>query len=236
MRDVFVVGVGMTRFDRHLDQSIKMLSAKALHATLADADIGLDDLEAVWFSNSAWGFFSNQHCIRGEVSLRGSGLEGLPVTNVDNACAGGATAFHHAWLGVASGLNECTLSIGAEKIYNEDKVKMFQAFWTGIDVEDIDVRFFLEAVFVHADNDLLTPVDTRLAQRCGFFDTHFWHSGLHRTRHATHFLDLVDQLACLSDQVSGEAFKVVGAGKWVNDPGYPGLLLQHQLRVAGNTG
>lgn len=138
MRDVFVIGAGMTRFARHLDQSVKSLSQQAINTTLADAGIRGDDLEAVWFSNSAWGFFSHQHCIRGQVALRVSGLEGIPVTNVENACAGGATAFHHAWLGVASGLYECTLAIGAEKIFHEDRVKMFRAFWSGIDVEDIE--------------------------------------------------------------------------------------------------
>lgn len=138
MKDVYVVGAGMTRFAQHLDRTIKYLTASALDSTLADARLQKKDLEAVWFSNSLWGYFSEQHCIRGQVSLREIGIEGIPITNVENACAGGATAFHHAWLGVASGLYDCTLAIGAEKVYNEDKAKMFKAFWTGIDMSDID--------------------------------------------------------------------------------------------------
>jgi acetyl-CoA acyltransferase len=137
MRDVYVAGVGMTRFAKYLDRNIKYLASAALDICLTDTGLQKKDLEAVWFSNSTWGYFQNQQCIRGQVALREAGLEGLPITNVENACAGGATAFHLAWLGVASGLYDCTLAIGAEKLYDEDKQKMFQAFWTGIDVENI---------------------------------------------------------------------------------------------------
>ena len=137
MRDVYVIGVGMTRFAKYLDRNIKYLTGVALDLCLTDAAVQKKDLEAVWFSNSTWGYFQNQQCIRGQVALREAGIESLPITNVENACAGGATAFHLAWLGVASGLYDCTLAIGAEKLYDEDKQKMFQAFWTGIDVENI---------------------------------------------------------------------------------------------------
>ena len=138
MRDVYVVGVGMTRFAKYLDRSIGLLTKEALDQTLADAGLAASDLEAVWFSNSGWGMHTHQHCIRGQVALQNTGLEGLPITNVENACAGGATAFHHAWMGVMSGLYDCALAIGAEKVYHEDKVKMFQSFWAGIDVEHMD--------------------------------------------------------------------------------------------------
>jgi acetyl-CoA acyltransferase len=137
MRDVYVAGVGMTRFAKYMDRNIKYLAGVALDACLTDAGVQKKDLEAVWFSNSTWGYFQNQQCIRGQVALREAGIEGLPITNVENACAGGATAFHLAWLGVASGLYDCTLAIGAEKLYNEDKQKMFGAFSTGVDVENI---------------------------------------------------------------------------------------------------
>jgi acetyl-CoA acyltransferase len=137
MRNVYVAGVGMTRFAKYMDRNIKYLASVALDTCLNDAGLQKKDLEAVWFSNSTWGYFQDQQCIRGQVALREAGIEGLPITNVENACAGGATAFHLAWLGVASGLYDCTLAIGAEKLYNEDKQKMFGAFSTGVDVENI---------------------------------------------------------------------------------------------------
>jgi len=138
MRDVYVAGVGMTRFAKHLARSVKDLVSEAVRTALADAKLSERDLEAAWFSNSMWGYFAGQHTIRGQVVLRGTGIQGIPITNVENACAGGATAFHLAWLGVASGLYECVLALGAEKMYDEDKQKTFQAFWSGVDVEETE--------------------------------------------------------------------------------------------------
>ena len=136
MRNVFIAGVGMTRFAKHTDRSIKDLTRVALERVVADAGVTLDDIEAAWFANSGWGSSFGQDCIRGQVALRPAGLEGLPITNVENACAGGATAFHHAWLAVGSGLYECALAIGAEKGYLEDREKMFKGFWSGMDVDN----------------------------------------------------------------------------------------------------
>lgn len=136
MRSVYVAGVGMTPFARHLERTIKSLAAEALEKTLADAGIGKHMIDAVYFANSNWGYQSDQHTIRGQVALRPEGIMGIPIYNLENACAGGATAFHSAWLGVASGQYECALALGAEKMYDTDKVKMFRAFWSGIDVEN----------------------------------------------------------------------------------------------------
>lgn len=138
MRDVFVIGVGMTRFAKHLNRSIKSLARETLEKTLADAGIDKRQIEAVFFSNSNWGYQSNQHSIRGQVALRPEGVEGIPIYNLENGCAGGATGLHTGWMGVASGQYDCVLAIGAEKMYDADKIKMFQSFWTGIDVENME--------------------------------------------------------------------------------------------------
>ncbi len=135
MRDVYVIGVGMVRIGKYLELSIKDLARRAAVEALGDAGVAKEDLQAAWFSNGAWGYFSGQHYIRGQVALRGMGICGIPITNVENACAGGATAFHAAWMGVASGLYDCVMAIGAEKLYSDDKGKMFGAFSGAVDVE-----------------------------------------------------------------------------------------------------
>ena len=140
MREVYVAGAGMTRFARYPELSVKDLAREAVGLALTDAGLGIKDLEAAWFANSAWGYFSGQLSIRGQSALRSLGLSGLPITNVENACAGGSTAFHSAWLGVASGLYDCVLAVGAEKVFNEDKVKLFSAFQSGFDVENIETQ------------------------------------------------------------------------------------------------
>lgn len=135
MREVFIVGVGMTQFARHLDLSVRDLAVMGVEKALKDADIDMGKIQSVFFSNSNWGYFSAQQSIRGQVALRDFGLMGIPITNVENACASGSTALQMAWLNVASGLDECSLAVGAEKIYCEDKAKMFKSFWGGVDIE-----------------------------------------------------------------------------------------------------
>ncbi len=136
MRGVYVIGVDTTKFGRFLELSVKDLAQQSTAACLRDAGLNKEDLQAIWFSNSSWGFGTGQDCIRGQVALRPMGIEGIPITNVENACASGSTAFHHAWLGVASGLYDVTMAVGAEKLYNKNKMATFAAFMGGMDIEN----------------------------------------------------------------------------------------------------
>jgi acetyl-CoA acetyltransferase len=132
---IYVIGVGMIKFDKHLDKGIKTLTGEALDLVLKDCGLARSDLEAAWFSNSGWGMLTFQHCIRGQVALSANGLEGIPITNVENACAGGSTALHSAWTAVKAGLYDCVLAIGSEKVYDEDRSKVMMGFLGGTDVE-----------------------------------------------------------------------------------------------------
>lgn len=138
MRPVYVVGVGMTPFGKHLDKTHKELTTLSVQAALDDAGIGKAEVQGAWFANSTWGFFTEQNFVRGQVALKGIGLYGIPVINVENACGGGATAVHSAWLGVASGLHECALAVGTEKLWHEDKSRSFRALLGGSDLEVLD--------------------------------------------------------------------------------------------------
>ena len=134
--NVYILGVGMIRFGRYAEKSVKQLVAEAVRALNADVSVDKKDIEAAWFSNSAWGANEGQHCIRGQVALAPLGIQGIPITNVENACAGASTALHGAWTSVKAGLYDLVLAVGAEKMYYpEDRVKMFQQFMSGMDVD-----------------------------------------------------------------------------------------------------
>lgn len=141
MRDVHVVAVGLIPFGRYPDQGIKDLTADVMRNLLAASPVNQAALEAVWFANAGWGMATGQHCIRGQVALAPLGITEIPVMNVENACAGGASAFHGAYLGVASGAYDVALAIGAEKTFAprsvdpEARRKGFQSFLAGTDVE-----------------------------------------------------------------------------------------------------
>jgi acetyl-CoA acetyltransferase len=135
MRDVASVGVGMTRFGKHLDRSMKDLAREAVESALKDAGVDKQAIQAAAVGNAMAGLMTGQECVRGQVVLHEMGIGEIPVVNTENACASSATAFHLAWLYVASGQYDCVLALGMEKLYHEDKKRSFQAIGSAVDVE-----------------------------------------------------------------------------------------------------
>ncbi len=135
MRHTVISGVGMTPFGRYPERNLKSLAAEAITAAFADAGVGFDDIQAVFFGNATAGITTGQECIRGETVTHHMGAGALPVTNVENACASGGNALHLAWSAVAGGQYDTVLAVGAEKLFFEDKQKSFMAFMGGMDVD-----------------------------------------------------------------------------------------------------
>lgn len=135
MQDVYIVGVGMTPFGRHLDQTEKQLTAKAVEEALGDAACERKSVGAAFYGNCGQGYMRGQHMIRGQVALLPLGLQGIPVTNVENACATASTAFHMALAYVRSGSADVALAVGTEKMYSTDRAKMFGVFDSAWDLD-----------------------------------------------------------------------------------------------------
>jgi acetyl-CoA acyltransferase len=134
MSDVFIAGVGMTRFGKFPDSTIRSLAEEAVAEALADARLTAADVDMVFFSNAVAGVLTGQEMIRGQVALRYTGLLGVPLVNVENACASASTAFSLAVSAVASGSAEVALAVGSEKLTHEDKAKSFAAIGTAVDL------------------------------------------------------------------------------------------------------
>ena len=138
MPDVDIVGAAMTRFGKFPDSTVRSLAEGAVSEALADAGLTAGDVEMVFFSNAVAGILTGQEMIRGQAALRHTGLLGVPLVNVENACASASTAFHLAVSAVASGSVEVALAVGAEKLTHEDKQKSFGAIGTAIDLSEVD--------------------------------------------------------------------------------------------------
>lgn len=137
--DVYIVGVGMIKFGKNFDKSMKQMTGESMDAALKDCGLSKDDIEAAWFSNSGWGNSGFQHCIRGQVALVPNGLDKISIINVENACASGSTALHSAWMAVKAGVYDCVLAIGTEKMYvipDPRWANKLDGFITGTDVEE----------------------------------------------------------------------------------------------------
>lgn len=140
MNDVYIIGLGMLRFGKYPDRDVRDMAHEAVHLALADAGLAKEDIQAAFFSNTFWGMFANQHSIRGQVILRSMGIQAIPVTNVENACAGASTALHMAYTGIRAGMYDVALAVGSEKITNPNKALSLSAYAFCMDVGNFEAH------------------------------------------------------------------------------------------------
>lgn len=139
MEKVFIVGVGMTLFGRHLDKSIEQLLGAAVDSALKDAGGSpRSAIEAIYHSSATQGFLQGQTFIPGQVALSKLGFHTAPVFNIENACASSSSAFHLAVQALRAGSQDVVMAAGVEKMNVEDKSKMFAVFDGGWDVNTAD--------------------------------------------------------------------------------------------------
>jgi len=136
-QNAYVIGVGMTPFGNHMGKGLNQLAAKAINEALADAGLEKQQLQAAYMGTAAAPIITGQVCIPGQAVLRSMDIGGIPVVNVENACATSATAFQQACTMVTAGLYDAVLAIGCDKLYHEDKMRTFAVFEGGLDVENL---------------------------------------------------------------------------------------------------
>ena len=142
MRDVAIIGVGMTRFGKYLEKSIKDIVREGVAEALDDAHIdNVKVIEAAYVGNAVAGILTGQEMIRGQVTLSPMGFQGIPIYNIESACSSSSSAFNLAWTAVAAGIHDCVLVVGFEKLYDVDKKKSFQAIGGGVDLENYITYF-----------------------------------------------------------------------------------------------
>ncbi|KVD40860.1 thiolase [Burkholderia sp. MSMB1072] len=145
MSNIYIAGIAMTVFGRHLERSLDDLAREALQRALRDAGCHADAIRAAFYAGITNGALQGQLSIPGQVVFSKIGLEGIPVFNVENACASGSTAVHLAVRQLQSGACDVALALGAEKMNVADKAKSFALFEAGWDVSRVDENFAMLA-------------------------------------------------------------------------------------------
>ena len=134
---VYIVGIGMTHFGKRFDESVKSLTASVTNAALADAGVTSQDIQAAWFSNTRQPMLEGQNTIRGQIALKHAGIEGVPIVNIENACASGSTAVLQAMNAIRAGMVELALVVGTEKmVFPDRQEQVAAAFAGGTDIHD----------------------------------------------------------------------------------------------------
>ncbi|GAB4526661.1 MAG: thiolase domain-containing protein [Anaerolineae bacterium] len=112
MRDVAIIGIGMTPVGEHWHSSLRELASEALIAALKDSDVKTAD--ALYVGNAYGSAFSSQSHL-GVLVADYAGLRGIEAFSVEAADASGGAALRTAYLAVASGAVETALVVGVEK-------------------------------------------------------------------------------------------------------------------------
>ena len=117
MRDVAILGAGMTRFGELWDRSFREIGIEAGLSALVDARVSSAQLDAVYFGNMASGsLIEQEHIAPLILDYAGLGGRHLPATRIEGGGASGALALHEAFLAVASGQYDVVVVGGAEKM------------------------------------------------------------------------------------------------------------------------
>ncbi len=111
MTDAYVVGVDMIKFGRFPEKTVPQIGSQAALMALDDCGLAIQDMQALYCGN-----LGQASGMVGQRILQEIGQTGIPVVNVANACATGATAFREAWTAVKADLYDVVLAVGVEQM------------------------------------------------------------------------------------------------------------------------
>lgn len=78
--DAFIIGVGMTRFGRHPELSVRDMAEMAVREALADCGVAEHEIGAVAFANAVQDAMEGQYGIRGQAALRNMNFDAVPIS------------------------------------------------------------------------------------------------------------------------------------------------------------
>jgi acetyl-CoA acetyltransferase len=157
-RAVRIVGTGITPMNRR-DRSAEEMAHQVVAEALADAAVDPADVSLVIFGNATAGRLLDQGCIRGQSFLREAGLRNAGILNVDNSCAGGASALHMGTLATLGG-SPTVLAVGVEKMWTGDRGETLAGIEDGVPRDD---RARMHEQLENASGSVLMALNTSWA-------------------------------------------------------------------------
>ncbi|MEX2304453.1 MAG: thiolase domain-containing protein [Bryobacterales bacterium] len=115
MRSVSIVATGKTRFGAFPELNIRDLAREAGQKCLESAKVDPRQVEALYVGNFAGPSFVGQNHLAPYIGSA-LGLEGVPCTRFEAACASSGSAFFHAFGAVAGGIYDAVLVLGVEQM------------------------------------------------------------------------------------------------------------------------
>ena len=117
MRDVSVIGIGITKFGELWDRSLRELGLETGLAAISDAGITSKDIDALYIGNMAAGSTLQQEHVSALIAdYCGLASQNIPATRVEAASASGGLAIRQAYMAIAGGFIDVAVVGGAEKM------------------------------------------------------------------------------------------------------------------------
>jgi acetyl-CoA C-acetyltransferase len=133
MRPVAVIGLGKTPFGIFPDRNLRSLAIEAGRNSLENAHVAPSRVEAFYLGNFAGPSFVGQNHLAPYIGA-GLGLNGVPCTRFEVACASSGAAFFHAWSAVAAGIYDVVLVAGVEKMTSQPTPRVAEILASAGDV------------------------------------------------------------------------------------------------------
>ncbi|MBF7731272.1 thiolase family protein [Pseudomonas sp. N040] len=134
MSNIYIAGIAMTVFGRHLERSLEDMAGEALQGALKDAGCRIADIGTAYYAGITNGPLQGQLAIPGQVVMSKIGIEQIPIFNIDNGCAAGSSAVHLAIQSLKAGSTDVSLALGCEKMNVADRSKGIAIMEGGWDV------------------------------------------------------------------------------------------------------
>ena len=110
MREVAIIGVGMIKMGKFPDRLLSGMGREAVLSAMKDAGVRREEVQV-----GACGTLHGGSLL-GQRIFKDLGMTGMPISNMENACSSGSSALRECWLGIASGLYDMAIAVGAEKL------------------------------------------------------------------------------------------------------------------------
>ena len=155
MSDVYITGIEMIAFGRYPHRTPASLGAEAVLGALDDAGITVHDIQTAYCG-----------CVFqtmvGQKIFQQIGQTGIPIANVSNACATGATAVREAWMAVRTGDYDIALAVGVEQMTGMGMLGA--ARQSAIPIEGLMGSTSMPATFAEAGREYAAKYGTSFAQ------------------------------------------------------------------------
>jgi acetyl-CoA C-acetyltransferase len=134
VRPVAVMGIGKTSFGAFADRDLRSLAVEAGEKCLDDANVSPSKVEAFYLGNFAGPAFVGQNHLAPYIA-GAMGIDGVPCTRFEAACASSGSAFFHAVSSVAAGMYDLVLVSGVEKMTSQSTAKVAEILAGAGDME-----------------------------------------------------------------------------------------------------